>query len=73
MALSLVEKEGKAGSRALAVAIFDREEGKALQTQVVEDKREPMTRQELEQALAELDELEREADIIQMQVNRRVG
>ena len=33
----------------------------------------PMTRQELEQALAELDELEREANAIQMQVNRRVG
>ena len=34
MALSLVEKEAKAGSRALALAIFDREEGRALQTQV---------------------------------------
>jgi len=31
MALSLVEKEGKTGSRALALAIFDREEGKALE------------------------------------------
>lgn len=35
--------------------------------------KKPLTRVELEQALAELDEIDREANIIQMQVNARTG
>ena len=76
-ALKLVEnaKDGKAGSQRLALAIFDREEGKIRQAQVIKDDsvKVPITRQELLDRLTELDELEARATKIQMEVNERVG
>ena len=77
-ALKMVEdaKNGKcSGADRLARYIIDRDEGKAVQTQVVDDKRgkRPTTREELEKALRRLDEISKRAEQAQKQVNQRVA
>jgi len=72
-AIEIAKKKENAGAMCTAIAGKAALCGLAIKDQENPADRRPMTREELEAALAELDELDHEADVIQMQVNKRVG
>ena len=71
--LEVARAHGQAGSGCTAIAGKVALCGLAIKDQENPANHRPMTREELEAALAELDEMDAEADVIQMQVNKRVG